>query len=146
MKYLALILINLYQRFISPHKGFSCAYRVHTGRVSCSVLGYRSIRFFGFWRGLFVLRQRLIKCGVAHRRYLTHSRIYYKQAGFCDLPCDLPCDVPSIDFHHCHGGDVCDVLTNCTPCDCGDWRSKKEKNEEKLVHIPPNINYSSKEV
>ena len=86
MKRLALALIALYQRRISPYKGFGCACRTHTGRAGCSGLGYRAISRFGLVRGLLVLRTRLIKCGVAFRRLVPHAPALRAQAGFCDLP------------------------------------------------------------
>ncbi|MDP3538368.1 MAG: membrane protein insertion efficiency factor YidD [Azonexus sp.] len=124
MRQLALAAIRLYQRHLSPHKGFCCAYRHHTGHASCSTLGYRAIRRLGLWRGIGVLRQRLGKCGVAHRRYSRPQNVFRHQAGFCDLSCDLPCDFDS---------------TSCSPCDCGgDWGSRKDESKEQQVHIPPN--------
>ena len=122
MKQLALAAIRLYQRHLSPHKGFCCAYRCHTGHASCSQLGYRSIRRFGLGQGLLLLRQRMVKCGIAHRRHtLGPGAAFRQQAGFCDLSCDLPCD-----------GD-------CSPCDLiGDWgSSRKNQQEESEVHIIP---------
>jgi len=132
MKKLSLSAIGFYQRHISPYKGFCCAYRVHTGCASCSTLGFRAIQRFGFWRGIQVLRQRLLKCGIAHRRYSAKPAVLQRQGGFCDLSCDLPCD---FDF----GGAARDVLSSCgPPSDCGDWgRSEKQQKEEKWVHIPP---------
>ena len=44
MKAPALLAIRLYQRFISPYKGFSCAYRVHTGLPGCSGLADHALR------------------------------------------------------------------------------------------------------
>lgn len=131
MKQLALAAIRLYQRHLSPHKGFCCAYRVHTGRASCSNLGFRAIRRLGIWRGLAVLRQRLEKCGIAHRRHRRRSLARRGQAGFCDLPCDIPCDFEA-------GNAVCDILDNCPPCDCGgDWGAgRKSEEEERQVHLP----------
>ncbi|HXE37595.1 MAG TPA: membrane protein insertion efficiency factor YidD [Azonexus sp.] len=133
MRQLALAAIRLYQRHISPRKGFCCAYRHHTGHASCSALGYRAIRRFGLWRGIGVLRRRLGKCGVAHRRYAVRRPAFHGQAGFCDLPCDLPCD---FDASGCAGN----LLADCSPCDCsGDWgSSRKNKQDEQWVHIPPN--------
>ena len=137
MKRLALSAINLYQHLISPHKGFVCAYRAHTGRGSCSVLAYRAIQRFGIWRGVGILRERLGKCGIAHRRYAGTRGALHRQAGFCDLSCDLPCD---LDL----GSAACDALSNCgSPCDCGDWRfSRKKQQEEQWVHIPPSAERS----
>ncbi len=36
MQRLVLWAIEVYQRHLSPRKGFSCAYRCHTGHASCS--------------------------------------------------------------------------------------------------------------
>jgi uncharacterized protein len=131
MKTLALSAIRFYQAHISPYKGFCCAYSAHTGHASCSALGYRCIARFGLWRGIGVLRQRLTKCGVAHRRYSSRPLVMRKQAGFCDAGCDLPCD---FDF----GAAACDVMSSCgSPCDCSGWgNSREKKQEERWVHIP----------
>ena len=140
MKRLALSLIKLYQRRLSPHKGFCCAYRAHTGHASCSALGYRAIQRFGVWRGIAVLRQRLGKCGVAHRRHAIRPAAMHRQAGFCDLSCDLPCDQPcDLDV----GDLACDGLSNCGAIDdCGDWgSSKKKRQKDDTVHIPPNTRF-----
>jgi putative component of membrane protein insertase Oxa1/YidC/SpoIIIJ protein YidD len=42
-----LLAIGLYQKYLSPHKGFCCAYRTHTGRAGCSALGFRAVRRYG---------------------------------------------------------------------------------------------------
>lgn len=128
LRFMALRAITLYQRHLSPSKGFSCAYRVHTGCQSCSVLGYRAIRRFGVWRGLGTLRERFERCRAVHRRHPAFPRVPKGQAGFCDASCDLPCDVGVSD---------CYCPCDC-PGDCGDWsKSKKSEKEEKPVYIPP---------
>lgn len=121
MKALALWAIRLYQRVISPRKGFRCAYRAYTGHAGCSALGYRAIRRFGVWHGLGVLNARLEKCGVAHRRYRPASHTGLSaQAGFCD------CDCGPAPWE-------CDW-----PCDCS-WGSekKKKKRRERDLRLPP---------
>ena len=130
MQALALATIRFYQRHLSPRKGYCCAYRHHTGRASCSQLGYRAIRRLGLWRGLLALRIRLGRCGVAHRRYSRRGLALGGQAGFCDCACDLPCDLDA--------STACDIAGNL-PCDCGlDWpTSEKRKESEQYVHIPP---------
>jgi putative component of membrane protein insertase Oxa1/YidC/SpoIIIJ protein YidD len=123
MKRLALAAIRGYQRFLSPLKGFSCAFRVATGADSCSAYGYRVIGRFGLRRGLGLLDRRLALCGHVHRRMrparaaVPHHPWRRRQQGFCDLPCDGPdCDLQGC---HCDACDVCDI------CDCGsnvrDW-------------------------
>ena len=113
MKAVALALISGYQKYLSPYKGFCCAYGAHTGHASCSALGYRAVRRFGVWHGTQVLDARLAKCGVAARRYARTS--LQGQAGFCDMACD-PTD---IDL-----------------CDCCDWRKKSRKRNDR-THVPP---------
>ena len=129
MKKLALWAIGFYQRVISPRKGFSCAYRLHTGRAGCSALGYRAIARFGLWRGLGVLRKRLKKCGEAYRSHAPRHGPLHAQAGVCDCACDLPGDLPS-----CNGNAVstgCDVASNCASgCDCGNLWPSRKKNED----------------
>ena len=125
----ALAAIRGYQRFLSPYKGFSCAYRCHTGCASCSALGYRAIRRHGVWRGIGILRQRFARCSAVYRRYsvpaLSASRL--RQAGFCDVSCD------GLDL------DCCDVATCDLPRGCGDQRDgrRKKRNEPEYMHIPP---------
>jgi putative component of membrane protein insertase Oxa1/YidC/SpoIIIJ protein YidD len=130
---LALAAIRGYQRFLSPYKGFGCAYRCHTGCASCSALGFRAIRRYGVWCGVGVLRRRFERCALAHRRYSGLARSRLKQAGHCDLSCDLPCDGPDL---HCRDFAICDA-----PCDCGSWgddkNRKKKKGEPEYMHIPP---------
>ncbi len=126
MKALALWAIRVYQRMISPRKGFCCAYAFHTSHASCSALGYRAIRRFGVVDGVKVLHSRLHKCGVAHRRYGSTSRpILAGQAGMCDLDCgDTSCD--SCDWEW--------------PFDSDDEKKKKKKKRDRGVVLPPRRN------
>ena len=146
MKSIALLAIVAYQRYVSPHKGFCCAYRVYTGNQSCSVLGYRAIRMYGVWPGLAILRRRFDRCAGAFTRRAESLSARQGQRGFCDIgcpcdvpACDLPCDIPSINCAH----GASDALSCCSysPCDCsgcGDWgRSRKQSEEVKYVYIPP---------
>lgn len=152
--------ITAYQRFVSPYKGFSCAYRCHTGRSSCSQLGWRAVRRWGVRGGLGVLHQRLFMCGVAYRRYapLPPPRAVFRgpwsaQQGLCDIGCDAaPCDGPG--DASCGGGSggrggcgLSHVLNcmDCFPCDF--WERRKDRppsrrkgkgwGDEKYVYIPP---------
>lgn len=121
-RYPALLAIRAYQRYLSPLKGYVCAYRVLTGRDSCSAYGYLVIERFGLLRGLALLRRRTRACSrhlQAHRtaapavRHLTARQ--RAQAGYCD------CDLPSADCSSC-ACDASDML------DCCDWpRDKKKK-------------------
>lgn len=131
--------IRLYQRFISPHKGFRCAYHAHTGRQSCSQLGFRAVRRYGARLGLAVLRQRLYLCGVAHRRCSApYRRAPLNQSGFCDIGCDLPCD-GNCDLPSANSCRFIGDLASCGDCGSCDWSDRKRKNKqnEQHVHIPP---------
>lgn len=118
MKAIALLAIRLYQRFISPQKGFSCAYRAATGRAGCSGLGYRAIRRYGAWRGWLILRRRLEKCGDARRKLLARHSLKSAQAGFCDVG-----DV-------CSGADTACNIADCA-CDLGDIFNRGEEAARK---------------
>ena len=89
---LALSAIRSYQHYLSPRKGFRCAYRSATGRDGCSGYGYRVIERFGLMAGLALLRRRLRLCGETHRRPVVPNPVLHYQRGDCDLPCDIPCD------------------------------------------------------
>ena len=133
MRILALTAIRAYQRFISPYKGFYCAYKYHTGRRSCSSLGYRAIRRYGVVSGISMLGQRTHLCGVTHRRYQPFLRYkLHTQRGVCDISCDGPDDLP------CHASDICDAASCLDVGDC-DWPNRRKRKAEKYVYIPPKV-------
>ncbi|MFD0913181.1 membrane protein insertion efficiency factor YidD [Methylophilus luteus] len=140
MQSLALYAIRFYQRFISPYKGFHCAYRYHTGHASCSALGFRAIQRYGVIDGCIVLRKRLYRCGVSHHRYSPpRLRPHRLQRGDCDMVCNLPCD------HECKMPNLrsCpffEALQCADVCSC-DWTSRNNKDEKKEedIHLPPKL-------
>ena len=115
---LALRAIRAYQRHLSPHKGFVCSYRVHTGRDSCSAYGCRVIARHGLRRGLVLLLRRLDDCGHQHHLHAPKrpalSPLLRRQAGVCDVPsCDLPsCDSPGCNLL----GDLLEVVDTARIC------------------------------
>lgn len=145
MRSAALFAIELYQRYLSPHKGYCCAYRIYTGSASCSVLGYRAIRRFGLWDGLALLRERLALCGVAYRRWRARIRaprerarlVAPRERGFVDGLCDVTMCIPdpgdlanaACDMSSSCGGSPCDVL------DCSNGRGKKNPGRDQ-AHLP----------
>ena len=61
---LALLLIRGYQRWLSPYKGYSCAYRLHVGgSEGCSGYGLKVIQRYGLVTGYKLLQRRLWRCG-----------------------------------------------------------------------------------
>ena len=59
--------IELYQRFVSPYKGFRCAHRAAKGRRSCSQFAKRLVAKVGLLRFLPLFVGRLRKCGEVAR-------------------------------------------------------------------------------
>ncbi|MGK5024103.1 membrane protein insertion efficiency factor YidD [Janthinobacterium sp. RB2R34] len=121
--YPALLAIRAYQLYLSPLKGYACAFRVLTGRDNCSAYGYRVIARFGLLRGLALLRRRTRACSQhlqAHRAAAPatrcHTARHQAQAGYCD------CDLPSADCAAC-SCDGSDLI------DCCDWPREKKKKQ-----------------
>jgi putative component of membrane protein insertase Oxa1/YidC/SpoIIIJ protein YidD len=141
MKRLALTAIRLYQRYISPHKGFCCAYRFHTGKASCSALGFRAIQRHGVLEGLDILRKRLQRCSIAYHRYGQHQaplRHWKKQSGFCNIDCGACPDFGSCDNIACDClPSLCD-LSNIINIPCGGYASQPKETD---VHIPPQVSH-----
>lgn len=111
---LILRLIEIYWLYVSPRKGFHCAYRVRMDARSCSSFGFEAIRRHGPLVGLRLLGRRLAKCAEAGRLETTRSksiavRAHY-QRGHCDLPVG---DCGSV--HGCHASEI----LGCLPSDDG---------------------------
>jgi uncharacterized protein len=137
MRALLLALIRFYKRFISPHKGYACSYRVYTGRASCSTLGYRAIRRHGAWTGLGLLQQRCRLCGVAQRRYAPVYRPPAAQRGDCDLDPGFDgdcCEGPDCDWRSRRLSCCCDLLECCEP---PERKRQERKRKDKNTHLPP---------
>ena len=62
----AIGLISLYQRRISPYKGYVCAHRVHHGQSSCSEFAKQAIAANGLFSALPSIRHRFIECRAAY--------------------------------------------------------------------------------
>ncbi|WP_424923184.1 membrane protein insertion efficiency factor YidD [Aquabacterium commune] len=80
----AVFSIGLYQRYLSPYKGYCCAHRSLHGRESCSQYGSRSIRRAGLRRGLALLNRRFQACNAASLT-LTEQRNNALKAEACPL-------------------------------------------------------------
>jgi putative component of membrane protein insertase Oxa1/YidC/SpoIIIJ protein YidD len=61
----ALALIGVYQRHLSPRKGYVCALRAQSGGRSCSRYGARAIARAGVRAGAILLWRRMRACGAA---------------------------------------------------------------------------------
>lgn len=61
----AVAAIGVYQRYVSPYKGYCCAWRVHTGGPSCSAWGRRVMGRFGVVVGWALLMRQFRRCQAA---------------------------------------------------------------------------------
>lgn len=61
----AVLSIQIYRRYVSPHKGYCCAYRATTGRSSCSHFAQRAIRRVGMLRAVTLIVRRFERCAKA---------------------------------------------------------------------------------
>ena len=88
MNWLILLLIDFYKRFISPHKGFSCAYRRYHGGDSCSSAVRKIIQTDGCYRGARKIKQQFRLCKVAAQA-LNEQRQASTRNHNADLDCGL---------------------------------------------------------
>lgn len=122
MKYFCLALINFYQRFISPHKGFCCAHhQLHNG-PTCSNAVKSILRSNSLSGALPLIQARFRACKRASDFLATQHLSLKHQA---DLPCDCAFDLPTPS-----GSASC---FNDLPCDlCWDWPRMKRRTRRIL--------------
>jgi uncharacterized protein len=134
MRHLAVRCIHLYQRWLSPHKGFQCAYRVATGRDSCSAFAVRSISRVGIFIGLRLIRGRFRKCAAAYRIHVQHGgkahQAFFDHSGHQSGHCDLPIGdfIDACDW----GTPTGDCLCSACEWDFWNWRRFKRDKETKV--------------
>jgi putative component of membrane protein insertase Oxa1/YidC/SpoIIIJ protein YidD len=63
----SVLLIDWYQRTISPRKGFACAHRVRYGGESCSQFAMKAFETRRWWQCMRTLIARLSECSHAAR-------------------------------------------------------------------------------
>jgi len=131
MNRLAIFLINIYQRFISPRKGFRCAYGALHGNGTCSQRIKDIICQFGVVGGYKKIKQQFSNCKLAYVQLQKNPELdkgkkdrpkkkrRRDQCDFCDCPGS--CEPPS----SCKGGGGggggkgCDLPCDIDlPCDC----------------------------
>src|SRR6478672_7796472 len=71
--------ISGYQRYISPHKGFSCAHRLLYGSESCSQFVKRTISQYGLIDGIKASRRRFQACRAANQ--ILRAKLYQVQSS-----------------------------------------------------------------
>lgn len=94
-------LIGVYQRYVSPYKGFCCAYRVHTKRRSCSTYARAIVERLGVMALASALPRQFRRCKAAYLALMAAAA--------------LPGSPSAAPEHKRKWWDRCD----CNPCDCG---------------------------
>lgn len=140
---IALKSIKLYQTYISPYKGFSCAHRVSTNETSCSVYGARVIKRYGLFTGYKLLNRRFYDCSWHAKKIKTsyllrNSRNRY-QRGLIDCDCSPDCDyIPDC-------GNIFDLPDSCKDKKqnhSNEFTTKRDKKNNKKYNTPHHINSS----
>lgn len=110
MKYFFAYLITLYQRHISPRKGFRCAHATHFGGDSCSGAIKKIILKDGLISGRKKIKNRFTQCSYAYQ--IIKSKQEDKKE---ERKCEQYCDCSGLPSPSCKGSpDLdCDL-----PCDC----------------------------
>lgn len=124
--------IGGYQKYLSPHKGFSCAHRLLHGGKPCSEYVKGAIAENGLFRAIEVSRERFVACKEANQILRArYSRISAeeddsnpqkkKQTNWGDgcATCACSADYCSLlDCSHCGTGLDCGAI-DCGGADCG---------------------------
>lgn len=112
---LSVKLIESYQKYISPKKGFSCAYRVLHVRESCSQYAKRQIREQGLINAMPLIRQRFQACKSASFALKTRTHFDGNRDSFLG-------GVPNNCFIICTPED----LTTADAC-CSAWNDANRR-------------------
>ncbi|WP_119628193.1 membrane protein insertion efficiency factor YidD [Methylocaldum marinum] len=120
-----------YQRYISPYKGFCCAYRVKHGGISCSEFVKQTLLRHGAWQAIPAIRQRFAECKAAattlgadntgqrrrRNRGLNESKRREKSGTF-DF-CDCSSGIELLPSHGCNTFEV--AGGGIDACSCTPW-------------------------
>ena len=76
----AVLAIDWYRRKVSPHKGFSCAYRVQWGGRSCAGVVRAALISEGLFGGMCAAARQPFRCYEASRLLTEQSEPEKKEA------------------------------------------------------------------
>ncbi|MDJ0591063.1 MAG: membrane protein insertion efficiency factor YidD [Pleurocapsa sp. MO_226.B13] len=110
---LILLLVRGYQLYISPHKGFSCAYRKLYNQQSCSDYFYNCISDRDLSTAAILLQQRLIDCQQAATILQTTANYRRQKPTRKSQECGSCWDWLDLSFLISDCGD-------CNDCELGD--------------------------
>lgn len=102
---LSVTAINSYQYYISPHKGYCCAYRAYTGEDSCSQFEKVAIQNNGLFSSFPLIKEQFKKCNFAFEEIKKEKENQkYKKSDAC--PDSLA---------GCSIFDTCGTIGSCNP-------------------------------
>ena len=118
MNKLAVLIISFYQRYISPYKGYRCAYGVLNNRGSCSNIVKEIIRTQGLLSGWGNIKAQFSACSNANdelkKRKKDDEQKKDKRGDPC-TGCDCGSFIDCVPIRSCKKGPD----SNCDlPCDC----------------------------
>lgn len=134
MDKLALLLISIYQQYLSPYKGYRCAYAVLHDKQSCSHAIKVIIHHKGLITGFSDIRQQFNQCSLAYQQIENNKDIEddndsdnrnhkHKSDRKPDNTRIDDCAEPILNIgydacDHCH---LPELNCDCSPCDCGSF-------------------------
>lgn len=80
---IGLYAIHLYQKYLSPIKGYSCSYAFHTGSHSCSEFGVKAIEKKGLFIGSKLINRRFKKCAKSAEQAKSYTGWRKGNLGAC---------------------------------------------------------------
>jgi putative component of membrane protein insertase Oxa1/YidC/SpoIIIJ protein YidD len=75
-------IIEFYQKNISPHKGYTCAYKHFTGKNSCSEFTKKCISEYGVIKTIPLFINQINECKT------TYSKNNNKDTNSCEKGCN----------------------------------------------------------
>ncbi|VAW70657.1 hypothetical protein MNBD_GAMMA09-3635 [hydrothermal vent metagenome] len=125
LKTLPLLLIRLYQKYLSPRKGYCCAYGVLYQNGSCSERVSSIIQKHGLITGWSKIKNQFILCTEAYEKIRRLDKYKRNKKSKDEFKFDC-CDPSSCEVINCipipknickAGGSIVDAGSNL-PCDC----------------------------
>lgn len=108
-----------YQRYLSPHKGFRCAYSVHHGGTGCSGFAKSAIRDHGVWRAIPAIRKRLQDCRMAYAEIRAQCGCRTEQQPLDEDERQELERRRKTDKRNCNACDCCSGAGSCLPLGSG---------------------------
>ncbi len=97
--------ITLYQRYLSPYKGYCCAYRVYTGEDSCSQYAKIAIAEHGLFSAFPLIKEQFDRCSFAAEEIQKKQKNKKKDNLDTCSDCTAGCDTFS----------TCNTIGDCHP-------------------------------